>query len=293
MRKNANTVLKLIISGLILCAILFFIYNKIPSARRYIRGKAGKMAVQNVFNTKNKGKSGEWAKDIPVLMYHHLLKDDENPYKDNGAVLSVETFREHMSFLYKNGYYTVGLNELEMFVRGEINLPGRSVLITFDDGYKSNYEYAYPILKEYGFKAAIFLISSWNTDEIVSFDAGDLQYLSWNEIEGSRDVFEYASHTHDLHRLDENGQGYLVTRPLDEIRQDLETSMKTLDTAYLAYPYGHYNKQTLKILKKLGYRMAFTVKPGRVRPGNSLLELSRYAIFPGISQEDFKRMIGL
>ncbi|NLK91170.1 MAG: polysaccharide deacetylase, partial [Clostridiales bacterium] len=48
-----------------------------------------------------------------------------------------------------------------------------------------------------------------------------------------------------------------------------------------------------KILKKLGYRMAFTVKPGRVRPGNSLLELNRYAIFPGISREDFERMIGL
>lgn len=293
MRKNVNTILKLIISGFILCAVLFFIYNKIPSAKRYIREKVGGIAIQDVLNIKNKGKSGKWAKDISVLMYHHLLKDDENPYKDNGAVLSVETFREHMSFLYKNEYYTVGLNELERFVKGEINLPRRSVLITFDDGYKSNYEYAYPILKEYGFKAAIFLISSWNTDEVVSFDAGDLQYLSWNEIESSRDVFEYASHTHDLHRLDEDGQGYLVTRPLDEIRQDLETSMKVLDTAYLAYPYGHYNKKTLKILKELGYRMAFTVEPGKVRPGNSLLELNRYAIFPGISQEDFKRIIGL
>ncbi|MDI9476324.1 MAG: polysaccharide deacetylase family protein [Natronincolaceae bacterium] len=293
MRKNANTILKLIVSGFILCIVLSFVYNKIPSAKRYIGEKMGKAVMKNVFNIKNKDKSGKWAKDIPVLMYHHLLRDDENPYKDNGAVLPVETFQEHMGLLHKNGYYTIGLNELERFVKGEINLPERSVLITFDDGYKSNYEYAYPILKGYGFKAAIFLISSWNTDEVVSFDAGDLQYLSWNEIENSKDVFEYASHTHDLHKLDENGQGYLVTRPLDEIEQDLETSMKILDTAYLAYPYGHYNKQTLKILKKLGYRMAFTVKPGRVRPGNSLLELNRYAIFPGISREDFERMIGL
>ena len=293
MRKNANTVLKLVISGFILCVVLFFVYSKILSAEEYSSEKMGKVALQSVFNIKNKGKPEEWARDIPVLMYHHLLRDDENPYKDNGAVLSVETFREHMSCLYENGYYTIGLNELEKFVRGEINLPKRSVLITFDDGYKSNYEYAYPILKEYGFKAAIFLISSWNTDEVASFDANDLQYLSWHEIESSRDVFEYASHTHDLHRLDENGQGYLVTRPPDEIKQDLEMSMKILDTAYLAYPYGYYNKKTLKILRKLGYRMAFTVRPGRVKPGNSLLELNRYSIFPGISQVDFERIIGL
>ncbi len=269
MKRDRKIVLKLIIIGLVLCTALFFICKK------YLSG------------------SGKWAKDIPVLMYHHLLEGEENPYEDNSAVLPVEIFRKHMALLHKKGYYTVGLDELEKFVRGEINLPKRSVLITFDDGYKSNCEYAYPILKKYGFKAAIFLISGWNTDEVVSFDANELQYLSWTEIENSRDVFEYASHTHDLHKLDENGQGYLITEPLDEIRQDLETSMRILDTAYLAYPYGHYNEETLKVLEELGYRMAFTVKAGRVKPGDPLLELNRYPIFPYTSLRDFKRMIGL
>lgn len=269
MKKSRGTVFKLIAIVFVLCVALFFI-------------------CRNFWL-----ESQKWAKDVPVLMYHHLLKDGENPFEDNGAVLSIEKFQEHMDILYKNGYHTVGLDELERFVKGEIDLPKRSVLITFDDGYKSNYEYAYPILKKYGFKAAIFLISGWNTDEIASFDANELQYLSWAEIENSRDVFEYASHTHDLHSLSENNQGYLITEPADVIRQDLETSMEILDTVYLAYPYGHYNEETLKMLEGLGYRMAFTIEAGRVKPGDPLLELNRYSVFPYTSLRDFKHMVGL
>ncbi len=293
MDKDRKMILKLTISGIILCIILFFIYNKVSHVRENIYGKVKRIVIQDVLKINVENESEKWAESVPVLMYHHLLKDEENPFKDNCVILPVKTFKKHMDLLYENGYYTVGLDELESFVKGELKLPKRSVLITFDDGYKSNYEYAYPILKEYGFRAAIFLISGWNTDEIVSFDADELQHLSWNEIENSRDVFEYASHTHDLHKLDENEQGYLVTRPPDEVRQDLKTSMQLLDTVYFAYPYGHYNEETLEILKELGYRMAFTIEPGRVKPGDSLLELNRYTIFSYTSLRDFKKMVDL
>ncbi len=269
MRKNKKTVLGLVSAGLILCITLFFIYNRFLS------------------------ETGKWAENVPVLMYHHLLRDEENTFGDNGAILSVETFEEHMDILHKNGYNTVSLDQLEKFIKGEIKLPKRSVVITFDDGYKSNYKYAYPILKKYGFNGVIFLISGWSTDDTVPFDANEIQHLSWGEIESSRDVFEYASHTHDLHKLGENEQGYLVTGPLDEIKSDLETSMQVLDTVYFAYPYGHYNEETLEILKDLGYRMAFTIEPGSVSPGDSLLELNRYPIFPYTSLKEFKDIIGL
>lgn len=269
MNQRKKLILKFLIAGSLLGIVSFFAYSNLSF------------------------KYGKHARDIPVLMYHHLLKDEENFYGDNGAVLSVETFQEHMELLHENGYKTIGLKDLELFVKGEINLPKRSVLITFDDGYKSNYEYAYPILKEYGFNAAIFLISAWNTDEVVSFDPDELQYLSWNEIEKSKDVLEYASHTHDFHRLDDNEEGYLITKSPEDIQHDLTTSMEAIGTVYFAYPYGHYNMETLAILKKLGYKMAFTVKPGRVKPGDSLLELPRYPVFPTTTIEDFKNMIGL
>ena len=293
MSKGKRTILKLTISCIILCVVLLFVYNAVSSEKGFVYERIKKVVIQNILKINVENESERWAKSIPVLMYHHLLKDEENPFKDNGAILSVETFKKHMDLLYKNGYYTVRLDELEGFVKGELKLPKRSVVITFDDGYKSNYEYAYPILKKYGFQAAVFVISGWNTDEVVSFNANEIQYLSWNEIENSRDVFQYASHTHDLHRLSENEQGYLITRPLEEIKDDLETSMQLLDTVYFAYPYGHYNKETLKILEDLGYRMAFTIEPGKVRPGDSLLELNRYPIFSYTSLGDFKKMVGL
>ncbi len=231
------------------------------------------------------------AKRVPILLYHHLLTEEENTFGNNSAILSVDKFKKQMEFLYDNGYTTITLDELEGFLRGQIDLPKKSILITFDDGYKSNYIYAHPILKEYGFKAAIFLVSSWNTEETVPFDPDEIQYLSWQEIGDGRDVFEYASHTHALHVLDDNKKGYLVTKPLEEVKEDLKTAMDLLDTGSLAYPYGHYNSEILETLDSLGYTMAFTVKSGKVKPGDSLLELRRQSIFAKTSLRRFKRMV--
>lgn len=288
MRKNKRTAGLLLIFSLVLFISGILIYHK-PSLRQgRISTDITGMVGSNVFN-RNSGT----AREVPVLMYHHLLKEEENPFGDNGAILSVDKFEEQMDLLYENGYKTITLEELEGFVKGEIDLPEKSILISFDDGYKSNYEYAYPILKRYGFKATIFLISSWNTDELVTFNPNELQYLSWEEIENSRDVFQYGSHTHNLHSLNDNGLGYLVAQPREEVKNDLKTSMEKIDTVYFAYPYGHYNQESLEILEELGYRMAFTIEPGRVRPGDPLLELPRHSIFPYTSLRDFKSMVGL
>lgn len=259
---------RLLIIIFILCVLAFIICNKV-------------IFIQDQTNAKN----------VPILLYHHLLTEEENTFENNSAILSVDKFQKQMEFLYDNGYNTITLDELERFLKGEVDLPKKSIVITFDDGYKSNYIYAHPILKQYGFKATIFLVSSWNTEKIVPFDPNEIQYLSWEEIEKGRDVFEYASHTHAMHVLDDNKKGYLVTKPLGEVKEDLQAAMDLLDTRSLAYPYGHYNNETLETLKDLGYTMAFTVKSGKVKPGDSLLELRRQSIFSKTSLRRFKRMV--
>ena len=120
MKRDRKIVLKLIIIGLVLCTALFFICKK------YLSG------------------SGKWAKDIPVLMYHHLLEEEENPYEGNSG-FTCGNLSKHMASCIK-GYYTVGLDELEKFVREKLiclNEACSSLLMT---GI-SNCEYAYPILK--------------------------------------------------------------------------------------------------------------------------------------------------
>lgn len=233
----------------------------------------------------------ELAKSISILSYHHLLKNEENPFPNNDSVLSVENFQEQMKYLHDNNFNAITLDELEKFLRGEIKLPKNSIVITFDDGYKSNYIYAYPVLKEYGFKASIFMITKLITNEPTKFDPKTLQYLSWKEMKETKDVFEYASHTDDLHRLDAKNKSFLVVQPKDVVYADLKKTQELLETTYLAYPYGQYTKNTMSILNDLNFKMAFTTKSGTVKPGNDMLKLKRYVISPNTSLNKFKKIV--
>ncbi len=233
------------------------------------------------------------AKDIPVLLYHHILKKDENRlFKNNMAVMSKESFDEQMKLLYDNGFYTITLSEMEKYENGQMNLPQKSVLITFDDGYLSNYTYAYPTLKMYGFNAAIFLIGAGIKDVPQQFNPDRLPFLSWQELNISRDVFDFANHTYDLHYMDK-GKSFVVLKPGQEVKQDFEKSREMLKTDYFAYPYGQYSQHTEDILRDLGFKMAFTTKEGRVKPYSNPFEINRYTITENMTMEKFKKIIGL
>ena len=93
------------------------------------------------------------ATKIPVLMYHYF--DDKT---NVGAVVVKEEFKKQIKYLKDNGYNTITIQELIDFKEGKKDLPKKSILITSDDGYLSNYEFMYPILKENNMKATIFVI---------------------------------------------------------------------------------------------------------------------------------------
>lgn len=231
------------------------------------------------------------AEKIPVLLYHHLLKEEEYYYEDNPAAITLEAFEEQMAYLDKYGFNTITLVELEKFLKGQMDVPKRSVVITFDDGYSSNYHYAYPILKGYGFDASIFLITHSIKDMSETFTPERSTPLGWDQIVNSMDVFEYANHSHNLHREDENGSNYLAIKPYDVIKGDLQTNKTITQSHYFAYPYGKYNDMTLEILEELDYHMAFTTRTNYVRRGDPLLELSRFGIYPSTSMMRFREII--
>ncbi|WP_284681105.1 polysaccharide deacetylase family protein [Aceticella autotrophica] len=229
------------------------------------------------------------AKEIPVLMYHHLLKSSDIKQK-NDAIVSVEEFEEQMKLLHDNNYKTVSLKELQLFLKGDLRLPKKSVVITFDDGYLSNYTYAYPILKKYGFKAAVFVITSRIEKESHKFTPDKLQYLSMEDIESSKDVITYGGHTNNLHDV-VNGKTLLIRSSADVAEKDLKTCKDILNTDYFAYPYGQYTEETINILNKLGYTMAFTTQQGDVKKGDNPYTLKRYFVGPDTTIERFKTII--
>ena len=89
---------------------------------------------------------------IPVLMYHKIGDD-----KDNDAVIREDLFREQMKFLKDNGYNPLTMDQLYDYVVNGAAVPEKPVVLTFDDGYADTYSIVYPLMKEYGFAATVFV----------------------------------------------------------------------------------------------------------------------------------------
>lgn len=134
---------------------------------------------------------------IPVLLYHGLLKE---PDPSKIYSMSVEAFRDHLGALKIAGYTTVSLQDLLDYYRHKKQLPAKSVMITFDDGERSSFENADPILKEMGFRAAMFIIPLMQEKKYPL-------YLSWEELNamhrsGRWDIGAHGYRYHNLIALD-------------------------------------------------------------------------------------------
>lgn len=166
---------------------------------------------------------------IPVLTYHHILKATENHnFRHTSTTTSLTAFTEQMNYLKEAGYETLSLNQVAGYLNKNINLPGRAVALTFDDGLQSVYRYAYPLLKENGQRATLFVISSRIKSKIPKWAPNSLQFMSWQALKSSRDVFDIQSHSHFLHRLDNNKKPIIFSRQSHTIVLDLQHSQRVL-----------------------------------------------------------------
>ncbi|MDP4177080.1 MAG: Ig-like domain-containing protein, partial [Bacillota bacterium] len=109
-------------------------------------------------------------KRVPVLMYHYIEDyNDKDEYKE--LKVSKEKFKKQLQYLKDNGYSTLTLNEIYDFIVNHKCIPEKSVALTFDDGYNDNYTNAFPLIKEYGYKATVFVVTNW-------IDKEGLPYIS-------------------------------------------------------------------------------------------------------------------
>lgn len=234
---------------------------------------------------------------IPVLTYHHILRDEENTrFRHTSTTTSVRAFSNQMTWLRDMGYTTLTMYQLEGYVRNKLNLPARAVVITFDDGLKSVSRYAYPVLKQYGFKAIAFIISSRIKGHPQKWDPKSLQFMSISELQEIRDTFDFQSHTHFLHRVDGNRRPILLSRSYHNIFMDFSRSRRALaqfnpHVLYLSYPFGGYNATAVKAANDAGFHMAVTTVKGKVKPGDNPFLLKRLYILRTDSLETMSRLI--
>ncbi len=231
---------------------------------------------------------------VPVLMYHHLLKRAEaGRYADNEIVTFVDAFEKQLDWLSAEGFETVSPAMLRDWLENGTPLPPRPVMITFDDGYLSNFVYAYPLLKAHGYTAVIFSVTGGISEQPASFHANQINMLDRKTMASAGDVFYYASHTDDLHHLT-GKRSALVTADSETAAADIKKSLAVIrqfpsGVDYLfSYPYGNYSDRVEALLKEQGIALAFRAYKGKLTRKSDPLALPRYPVSHSVSMDTFK-----
>jgi len=210
---------------------------------------------------------------VPILMYHYL----SSPPPDADAIrrglsVSPEQFEEHLRYLKQAGYETISLHDLALALQIGQPLPERPIIITFDDGYRDNYENAFPLLQAYGFTATFFLI----TDLI---DGGNEAYLTWDQVIAMHQAgmaIEAHGRTHpDLRGRDVDFLVWQVLGAKEAIEAGTEEPVR-----FFCYPSGKYDDLVVRVLHSAHYWGAVTVHPGVEHVSDCMFELPRVRV-PG------------
>lgn len=220
---------------------------------RYTRGR------EIVIPLKQKNRGGLHAdgfQTIPILTYHRFAESC-----DSNMCMPIKAFERQMRYLKDNGYHVITAEQLVAFLEYRQGLPKKSVLITMDDGYRSVYSIAYPILKEYGYTATLFIYTD--------FVGVSKMAVTWDQLKEMRaDGFMVGSHTAAHSDLTRPQEGESEAEFLARIKKELSGSKKILDqkldqnTYFLAYPFGYYDQRSMQMAKKAGYKVAMSVKRG-------------------------------
>ncbi len=240
---------------------------------------------------------------VPVLMYHSVGDGDTL------VVISPENFRNHLQAIKENGFTPVSLDEMINYVDFGFPLPEKPVCITFDDGYLDNYTMAFPMLKEYGYKATIFsIVSSVGKATYKDTNYGIIPHFSYDQAREMIDsgLISVQSHTYDMHQSPKyesrqaretvlRFENEALLDYISSFQGDLITAKTILESELekplvgFAYPLGKYNAVTDYILKSNGVRVTMATSVGmnyiKQYDKNSLYNLNRYNIYNGVSAE--------
>ncbi len=216
-----------------------------------------------------------------TLMYHEIrerrmlrpeqyspIDVNQNYYDELPPTLfvSLENFEEQMNYLFVNGFHTLSLEELRQYFYHGKAIPQKSVLLTFDDCYQSVKEYAYPILKKYHFHAVGFVVTGWLHTSAKPFQTESSICMTRNDLEEMKDVFEYANHTELFHTRSSRTSSAMMVTDDQAISEDLDrcNASGILDvTDTFAYPFGLWIDRHVSLLRRKGFRLAFTSEGGK------------------------------
>ncbi len=223
---------------------------------------------------------------VPVLVYHKFSRRTSDR-----MTVREDAFEEQMAFLKRNGYRVITLDDLFDFLDRKRPIPRKSVVITFDDGWRSMYEIAYPILKKYGYPATLFVYTDLIHSSGPTLDWGKIREMAKNGI-------DIQCHTKTHRSLGKLEGEETFHEYFEAVKAELVESARIIkkqinkDVKYLAYPFGDTNSLLIKMVEKLGFRGAVTV----VRAGNPFFaddfRVGRSMIYGDFDLKDFQNNVG-
>lgn len=200
-----------------------------------------------------------------VIMYHRF---GETEYPSTNT--KVNDFIKHLEFLKVEKFNVLPLSRLVSFFENDKPLPDKSVFITIDDGYKSVYEIAYPILKEYNFPFSIFI----STDKVS--ENNNSSYMSWDMIkELSENNVSIENHTSDHSRANKISSERFI-EVVNKAERIISSKLGKKSKVF-SFPYGESSLHKEKIIKDLGFSIAFSQHSSHIFKGENKFRLPRFA----------------
>lgn len=199
-----------------------------------------------------------------LIIGYHCVKDDANSFIRPTRVADFENQMRYLSQMYN----PISLETMAQHIHDGTSLPSKAIAVTIDDGYRDNYENAYPILKKYNIPATIFLMTSLiSTEEIPEWDKGyytdkKTLMMSWEQVRQMSDNnISFGSHTLT--------HPFLTRIPRKEAEREIHLSKEIIEqkigksVTTFAYPTGDFNSEIKEIVKEAGYTCAVTTVPGK------------------------------
>ena len=264
--------------------------------------EAGKRASEESEDTggdTSTGNDGESAEDIrtvkntateehhktnglAICMYHYVYDEADPPDDLNNNYIEVHALEEEIKYLVENDYYFPTWEEVRQYVEGDLLLPEKSVVLTFDDGAKSFLELGMPLFDKYRVPATSFMITGGDNDAANKVEKYQSRYVT------------YQSHSHDMHRAGGNtGHGGIFTAMShDDAVADLKKSIEICGHGdAFAYPYGDYTDGCRTAVQDAGFTCAVTTENRRAEVGDDPLLLPRVRMSMGQSLESFIALV--
>ncbi len=225
-------------------------------------------------------------------MYHAVLPLE--PAESVRGTVPLSIFREQIAWLARRGYRSLSLDEAAESLRGDGAVArGRSVVITFDDGYRCVVEHAVPVLAEFGMTATMFVVTAavdTTTDWYVQGGGRRFEHASWAELErASARGVTIGSHTLNHRSLVDASPAVVA----DELGASKETLEKRFGACrHFAYPFGAHTDASVAAVQRAGYTTACSTESGLNRRGQPLLRLRRQSISRTSTAGRFRRRLG-